>query len=108
MIFIDALIADIKKLNGHITKRLKEKNDKMRNHQWRKNISYKPPWEVVYVTMWLAANGLFKYHHITEEFDEFCAGCGKRKGGGFTIVNLPLNRYMAICDECTEKTKTLG
>lgn len=72
---------------------------------WRKGVSYKPPWELVYMTMWLAANGLFSYYHITEEFEEFCAGCGKRKNGGFAIVNLPFNRYMAICDDCTEKTK---
>lgn len=71
----------------------------------RKGITHKLPWALVYSTLWLAANRFFSYYHITEEFEEFCAGCGKRKEGGFTIVNLPLNEYMAICDECAKKTK---
>ena len=73
--------------------------------EWKKDIGCKPPWGLVYATMWLAANGLFNYYHIIERFDQFCAGCGKRKSGGFTIVKLPFKRFMAICDECTEKTK---
>lgn len=80
-------------------------NDKIQKHQWRKNIGHQLPRGLAYTTMWLAANGFFEYYHIIETQDDFCAGCHKRKNGGMTIINLPLNRYMAVCDECAEKTK---
>lgn len=73
--------------------------------KFRKGISHQMNPKLIYSIMWLAANGFFKYYHITETMIEFCAWCGKEKGGGFSIVNLPFNQYIAICDDCTEKTK---
>jgi len=40
---------------------------------------------------------------IEETHDEYCLRCRQRKRGRFLIIDLPNQRYMAICEDCIKE-----